>query len=269
MWPGKTWWVGMVLTAILSFTLGCATTGNGPKTGLNSTDGEISDPLEPLNRKIFDFNMGLYDHVLEPVAKGYQRMTPVFLRNRVADFFDNSTYPYIVLNDFLQWRVHQGISDLGRFVANTLFGIGGLFNVADHLGMPAHENNLGVTFGVWKLPQGPYLVLPFFGPSSVSNLPGIPAEILASPFYYVKDSTAQWSIATVGVVNVGYTERDAMRMVKESIAPYYFVRSAWVQHQRYLIRGRDLSSQIMQESAPDLEGSPPSEETPDPRATAR
>jgi len=259
----------LLLAAFLSVSLqGCATTGNSVRHDLNSTDEEISDPLEPLNRKVFNFNMGLYDYVLEPVAKGYQRVTPGFVRTGIANFFDNATYPYIVLNDFLQFRMQQGFSDLARLVANTVFGIGGLFNVADHFDLPPHENNLGVTFGVWSLPQGPYLVLPFFGPSSLSGLPGVPVEILASPFYYVNNSAAQWSIATVGVVNEGYTEQDAVRMVKESVAPYYFARSAWQQHQQYLIRGgaapeiENLGPEPEESPSPQPEESPPPAENP-------
>lgn len=263
----RKWPAGLLIAAVLGSLQGCATT-TGPKPGVNSADAEISDPLEPLNRKMFNFNMGLYDHVLEPVAKGYERVTPLFVRTRVANFFDNATYPYVILNDFLQLRVHQGLSDLSRFVGNTIFGVGGLFNFADRFDLPPHENNLGVTLGVWGLPQGPYLVLPFFGPSSLRSLPGVPLEIMASPFYYVNSSAAQWTITTLGVVNVGYTERDAIRLVKESVFPYYFTRSAWEQRQQYLIRGRALSSrELLEKLGPEPDESPSPAETQAPPAS--
>ena len=88
---GKTWWMGLLLAAAFVSMQGCATTGQGPKPGANSDDAHIYDPLEPMNRKIFNFNMGLYDYVLEPVAKGYQAVTPGFVREGVANFFDNAT----------------------------------------------------------------------------------------------------------------------------------------------------------------------------------
>ena len=257
----KKWPAGLVIAAVLGSLQGCATTADSAKPGLKSAVAGISDPLEPLNRKIFSFNMGLYDYVLEPVAKGYERATPLFVRTHVANFFANAGYPYVILNDFLQLRMHQGLSDLSRFVGNTIFGVGGFFNFAGRCDLPPHENNLAVTFGVWGLPQGPYLVLPFFGPSSLSGLPGVPLEIIASPFYYVNSSTTQWSITALGVANEGYTERGAVSMVKESVFPYYFARSAWEQHQQYLIRGHALSSRELLESL----GSGP-EELPPPAA---
>ena len=260
----RNWTTILALAATLASLQGCATTGGETKPGLHSADAEISDPLEPMNRKIFNFNMGLYDYVLEPVARGYEKVTPQFVRTRVANFFANAGYPYIILNDFLQLRVHQGLSDLSRFVGNTIFGVGGLFNFADRFDLPPHENNLGVTLGVWGVPQGPYLVLPFFGPSSLRSLPGVPAEILASPFYYVNSTPAQWSITTLGVVNEGYTERGAVKVVKESVFPYYFARSAWLQHQEYLIRGRALSSrELLEQLGPEQpEESSPAGEKP-------
>ena len=149
---------------------------------------------------------------------------------------------------------------MGRFSVNTLLGIGGLFDVARRMHLPSHENSFGVTLGVWGVPQGAYLVLPFLGPGSVRSLPGIPIQILTSPFYYVINPAAQWSIGAMGVVNTGYTKRGAIRMVKESPFPYYFARSAWEQREQYLIRGGELSHrQLLEELGPQPKKSPPAE----------
>ncbi|MHB8415160.1 MAG: MlaA family lipoprotein [Acidiferrobacteraceae bacterium] len=230
---------GAILVVALALLQGCATMSQDSRAGHRMNASH--DPLQPLNRRMFTFNMGLYHHVLEPVAKGYKDVTPHFVRTGVSHFFANAVYPYTLLNDFLQGRFRQGFSDLGRFVVNTTLGIVGLFDPAGRMGLPPHKNSFGVTLGVWGVPQGAYLVLPFFGPSSVRNLPEIPLEIITSPFYYITNSAAQWSIAAVGGVNTGYVNSDAVKTVKESASPYYFARNAWEQHERYLIHGGNVS----------------------------
>ncbi|BAP87673.1 surface lipoprotein [Burkholderiales bacterium GJ-E10] len=232
----------VALTVLAVALQGCATTSASRTADVQSAGADISDPWEPMNRKMFDLNMGLYNHVFEPLGRGYERVTPRPVRTGIAHFFANAEMPYVALNDFLQLRVHQGLSDLGRFVCNTIFGIAGLFDVAGRFDLPPHENGLGVTLGVWGLPQGPYLVLPFFGPSSLRSVSGVPAEIFLSPFYYVQSVSAQWSIATVGTINEGYTSRGAVQMVQDALSPYDFARSAWLQHQAYLVRGSDVSA---------------------------
>ena len=231
-----------VLAALVVCLPGCATTSASRTADAQSAGTDISDPWEPMNRKMFDLNMGLYNHVFDPLARGYERVTPQPVRAGIAHFFANAELPYVVLNDFLQLRVHQGLSDVGRFVCNTIFGIAGLFDVAGRFDLPPHENGLGVTLGVWGLPQGPYLVLPFFGPSSLRSVSGVPAEIFLSPFYYVQSTPAQWGIATVGTINEGDTHREAVQMVQDALSPYDFARSAWLQHQAYLVRGSDASA---------------------------
>ncbi|HVC49775.1 MAG TPA: VacJ family lipoprotein [Burkholderiales bacterium] len=253
----------LFLVLVLVSMQGCATMGHGSKSGLNSSNETVSDPLESMNQKVFSFNMGLYDYVLEPVAKGYEAVTPQTFRTGVANFFNNATYPYVFMNDFLQGRTDQGLTDFSRFLANTVIGIGGLFDVASHMQLPPHQNSFGVTLGVWGVPQGAYLVLPFLGPASVRSLPGIPIEILSSPFYYITNPTAQWSITAMGIVNTGYTKRGEIQLVKQSLFPYYFARSAWEQHEQYLIRGSKLNHRrILEKLGPDEEDMPKKETLP-------
>ncbi|MHB1778076.1 MAG: MlaA family lipoprotein [Acidimicrobiales bacterium] len=225
---------------LLASLQSCATTGHVGRSA-SDTSGRFYDPLQPVNRKIFSFNMGLYDRVLEPAAKGYRAVTPPPLRDGIAQFFANASYPYVLLNDFLQGRIHQGLSDAGRFIVNTVFGVAGLIDVASQVGLPAHKNSLGVTLGVWGVPQGAYLVVPFFGPSSVRNLPGIPLEIVMSPFYYMTHSAVQWGVSGVGAISTANAQRGNVRTVQESASPYFFARNAWEQHERYLVQGRNVT----------------------------
>ncbi|MCY0872147.1 MAG: VacJ family lipoprotein [Acidithiobacillus caldus] len=248
----------VVVAAALS---GCATTG-GPKTVAQQGP---DDPLQAVNRPIFHFNMGLYDYVLKPVARGYRAVTPGFFRQGVSNVFANADTPYIFVNDFLQGRVQMGMEDLSRFLVNTIFGLGGLFDVANKLDLPKHENSLGVTLGVWGVPQGPYLVLPFYGPSSLRSLPGLALAIFTGPTYYVSSSNAQYALTGMGIINTGYVNEPKIRMVQEAVNPYIFMRNAWEQHEQYLIDGGKVtSSQLLQ----GLDLPPPSEPAAPSRSTA-
>ncbi len=212
---------------------GCATV-NGPH---HAAGRASTDSLEAVNKPIFHFNMGLYDYVLEPVATGYKAVTPDFVRAGVRNVFSNVDMPYIFVNDFLQGRGQQGMEDLSRFLVNSVFGLGGLFDVADKLDLPKHDNSLGVTLGVWGVPQGPYLVLPFYGPSSLRSLPGLAMAVFTGPAYYLTSVPAQYALSGMGIINTGYVDGPKIRMVQDAVNPYVFMRNAWEQHEQYLITG--------------------------------
>lgn len=246
---------GVILCAgILAMSAGlsaCAAADTPGQGTHGPAVADNSDPLEPVNRPIFHFNMGLWDYVLHPVTEGYRAVTPEVFREGVSNVFSNVGTPYIFINDFLQGRGRQGMEDLSRFLVNTIFGLGGLFDVANKLDLPPHDNGFGVTLGVWGVPQGPYLVLPFYGPSSVRNLPGIAMSIFTGPAYYISSSTAQYALSGMGVVDTGYTERESIRMVQEAVNPYVFMRNAWEQHEQYLINGGEVSkSQLLEGLGP-------------------
>lgn len=221
---------------------GCATM-SGPK-GQGHAPG---DPLEAVNKPIFHLNMWLFNNVLEPVNTGYKTVTPKFFRTGVSNVFANADMPYIFVNDFLQGRVQLGMEGLSRFLVNTIFGVGGVVNVARHLDLPKQDNNFGVTLGVWGVPQGPYLVLPFYGPSSLRNLPGMALAIFTGPAYYFPSSDAKWAYSGMGIINTGYTEASNVRMVEDAVNPYVFMRNAWEQHEQFLIDGGKVNkSQLLE-----------------------
>ncbi len=214
---------------------GCATVQGPQQVSGNS------DPLQPVNEPIFHANLWLFRNVLDPVSQGYQTVTPQFFRTGVANVFANAGMPYVFANDFLQGRVQRGMEGLSRFLVNTIFGLGGLIDVAHNLDLPEQSNNFGVTLGVWGVPQGPYLVLPFYGPSSLRNLPGLALAIFASPPYYFTSSNAQWAWSGMGVINTGYVDGPKIKMVEDAVNPYIFARNAWEQHEQYLIDGGKVS----------------------------
>ena len=129
---------------------GCATT---------PTDG-ASDPLQPVNRVGYSINDTLDNNLLKPVAEVYKDATPKLMRTGITNFFDNLNYLNVILNSFLQGKLDQGISDTLRFIYNSTFGLAGLVDVSTHIGMPAHNEDLGQTLAVWGVGQGSYLYLP-------------------------------------------------------------------------------------------------------------
>ena len=236
----------------MSTSLAACATVDAPGQGAHAPAvADNPDPLEAVNRPIFHLNMGFWDYVLHPVTEGYRTVTPKAFREGVSNVFNNAGTPYIFINDFLQGRGREGMEDLSRFLVNSIFGLGGLFDVANKLDLPPHDNGFGVTLGVWGVPQGPYLVLPFYGPSSLRNLPGIAMSIFTGPAYYITSTPAQYALSGMGVVDTGYTERDNIRMVQEAVNPYVFMRNAWEQHEQYLINGGEVSkSQLLEGLGP-------------------
>ncbi|MBN2679622.1 VacJ family lipoprotein [Acidithiobacillus montserratensis] len=235
-------WSAAFAGSVLALS-GCATMhGPGQEAATPSRP-----PLQTFNHTMFHLNMGLYDYVLEPVSTGYKAVTPGFVRTGVSNVFSNVGMPYIFINDFLQGRVQQGMEDMSRFLVNSVFGLGGLFDVADRLDLPMHDNSLGVTLGVWGVPQGPYLVLPFYGPSSLRSLPGLAMVMFTGPAYYVTSTPAQYALTGMGIINTGYVDGPKIRMVQEAVDPYQFMRNAWEQHEQYLISGGVVSkSQLLE-----------------------
>ncbi len=136
------------------------------------------DPFERTNRAIYKFNSKLDQAVLRPVAKGYKEHVPAPVRKGFGNFFSNLWEPYTLVNDLLQGKPKKAHDAAARFLLNTTLGIGGILDVATELDVPKHREDLGETLGVWGLGSGPYLMLPFFGPSTVRDTAGFVAQML-------------------------------------------------------------------------------------------
>ncbi|MBS4050215.1 MAG: VacJ family lipoprotein, partial [Methylomonas sp.] len=150
-------------------------------TGCASTESQVAvtdvsapvvtpvDPYEGFNRSMYGFNMGLDKYLLKPVADGYKFITPNFMQTGVTNFFNNLKGINVVLNDLLQGKFEQSASDLGRFTTNSTIGLLGLFDVATDLGLQQNVEDFGQTLAVWGVNQGPYLVLPVLGPTTLRD----------------------------------------------------------------------------------------------------
>ena len=141
----------------------------------------VNDPLEPVNRAVFRFNIFADDWVLDPVARAYRKVTPVPVRRSVGNFLANLRSPVIFANDLLQGERDRAGVTLGRFMINTTLGVFGLFDPASAIGYLPHHEDMGQTFGVWGAPSGPYLMLPLLGPSSVRDATGRVGDYFINP----------------------------------------------------------------------------------------
>ena len=155
---------GATLLALLA---GCATTNLG-------TPG---DPLERMNRATHRFNSSIDRAVLRPVAVGYREHVPQIVQTGMGNFLDNLAYTTTIANDLLQLKIKDTLIDLGRFAVNSTLGIGGILDPATHFGIPKNDEDFGQTLGRWGVPPGPYLVVPFLGPSTVRDAPSIYVDV--------------------------------------------------------------------------------------------
>jgi phospholipid-binding lipoprotein MlaA len=201
---------------------------------------EANDPLEPMNRAIFDFNDGCYTYVLDPLADGYEFIVPKPIRHMFANFLRNLSSPIRLINDLLQGDVKQAEITVARFMTNSTVGFAGLFDPATDWGMPLREEDFGQTLAVWGANEGAYLVLPFFGPSSARDSVGFLGDILMDPVTWIlRDHNKSYlNRARTGAEGlVTYTgERGDLRSVQDqSLDDYAAVRSLIRQRRDYEI----------------------------------
>jgi phospholipid-binding lipoprotein MlaA len=194
---------------------------------------EAYDPWEGMNRKTFAFNDALDRAVMKPIAKGYEAIAPAPVRQGVNNFFGNLEDVGTSLNNILQGKIGEGLSDAGRVVVNTVIGIAGLFDVATGMGLEKHEEDFGQTLGVWGVAPGPYFVIPLLGPSTMRDAP---ARFVDPQWYwarYLDNDTLYWSIWGFDKVRIRANLFKAEGVLDEAaIDKYTFIRDAWWQRRR-------------------------------------
>lgn len=194
------------------------------------------DPLEGLNRTVFTFNDKVDQYALKPVAKGYVYITPQPVRTGVTNFFSNIGDVYIAANNLLQLKITDGVEDIMRIVINTVFGLGGLFDVATMANLPKHDNDLGLTLGHYGVPAGPYLVLPLFGPSTVRDAVGSIGAYYINPLSYIHPDGLSWALYGVNIINTRANLLSASDVLEgAALDKYSFVRNAYLQRRNYLL----------------------------------
>ncbi|MFX1735130.1 VacJ family lipoprotein [Paraburkholderia sp. A1RI_3L] len=194
------------------------------------------DPLEGLNRTIFTFNDKVDQYALKPVARGYVKVTPQPVRDSVTNFFSNIGDVYIAANNLLQLKITDGVEDIMRIVINTVFGVGGLFDVATLAKLPKHNQDLGLTLGHYGVPAGPYLVLPLFGPSTVRDAVGSIGNYYVNPLSYIDPPGLSWGLYGLNIVNTRANLLGAGDVLEAAaIDKYSFVRNTYLQRRQSLL----------------------------------
>jgi phospholipid-binding lipoprotein MlaA len=212
-------WRAIVLALAVGATLaGCATSAN-PR-----------DPFEKFNRQMFKFNDAVDQVALKPAATAYKQVLPTFVQTGVSNFFGNLSDLWTGVNNLMQGKGQDGMSDLTRFALNSTLGIGGLLDIGSEAGLHKHNEDFGQTLGAWGMPSGPYLMLPLLGPSTVRDASVIPLDIAADPWAYKRP---------VGWRNVGTAVRavdqraavlDASNLMEEAaLDRYEFIRDGFLQ----------------------------------------
>jgi len=223
--------------ALTSTLGGCATLPSGKP--------DPSDRFERANRSVYSFNRALDHAVLRPVARTYVKITPGPVRRSISNFLTNLDYPVTIVNDILQGKIHDGLSDIGRFGVNTVVGIGGLFDPASHWGLEKHDEDFGLTLAKWGVPSGPYLMLPILGPSTVRDAPGRVADRFMSPTAYVNNTGVQVGYFVIKGVNTRARLLDTDPLIDSAYDPYAFVRNAWLQRREYQVRGGNAPEALL------------------------
>ena len=206
---------------------GCAT---GP-------DRKPGDPLEPMNRQIFRFNDALDRTIAQPIAKGYQKVTPQPLRQAISNFFSNLGDLSNAANNLLQLNITDATEDVMRFAFNSTFGLGGLIDWATPAGLPKHHEDFGLTLGHWGVPSGPYLVLPLFGPSSFRDSLGFAVDFRFNVMTYLKPGVRNpmWIAQFISARSDLLGASDLLQAA--ALDKYSFVRDAFTQQRASLLRG--------------------------------
>ncbi|MDD2658104.1 MAG: VacJ family lipoprotein [Methylococcales bacterium] len=230
----------LLSSLVISITLaGCATTA--------TTDRNEEDPWAGWNRGTQKFNDHLDKAVLKPLAKGYQWITPEIVHRGITNFFSNINDIGVTINDLLQFKLTQGGMDGSRFLINTTAGVAGFIDVASLIELPKHNEDFGQTLGLWGVPSGNYLVLPFFGPSSPRDTFGLVGDALFNPLTYVSIfGGAAVNAATAGARAIDVTDKRANLMPTEKIVDeaavdrYDFIKNSYEQNRDYLIHDGNL-----------------------------
>lgn len=199
------------------------------------------DPLEKTNRSIYNFNRGIDRAAVKPATKVYRAVVLKSAQRGIANFFNNVDEPFSFINALLQGKVDQAMRTFGRFAINTTLGVGGLADHATDMGLPEEPEDFGQTLGVWGVNSGPYLMLPFFGPSTVRDAIGFGVERVGDPFRIAVGELNLSTTESIGATGLeladtrSYVMDTADPLLEGSADEYATVRSAFLQYRLNLI----------------------------------
>jgi phospholipid-binding lipoprotein MlaA len=228
-----------ILLILFLLITGCATTNN------LSGNFNPDDPYEKSNRKVFEFNNKIDKLFLRPVTDFYDRATPEFAQTSITNFFANLDDIRISINNLLQGNVVESMSDITRFFINSIFGLGGFFDVATEMGLEKHSEDFGQTLGKWGAKPGPYLMLPFLGPSTTRDAFTFVGDTALAPTLSLEENTARVGLISLDLINT-YSAFTGIADI-ESKDQYAFLRDAYLERRKYEVNDGLLIEELSQD----------------------
>lgn len=204
---------------------GCATSGTVPS----------SDSWEGFNRGVYGFNTVADKILVKPLAKGYKFVTPDIVERGVNNVFGNLGYPVVIVNNLLQGKPGTALKDTGRFLLNSTVGVAGIFDVATPAGLPANNEDFGQTLAVWGVPSGPYVVLPFLGPSTLRDALTLPADQALDVRTHLDNTSIEDKLIVLQIISIRARLLALDEQINASNDPYIFVREAYLQNRNFVI----------------------------------
>ena len=194
---------------------------------------EINDPYENLNRKTFQFNENLDEKIAKPIAKIYSEFPPP-IKSGVTNFFNNLEEVDTFINQLLQGKPKESLNDLTRFIINSTIGLAGFIDVASKIGLERHEEDFGQTLGVWGVGQGPYIMLPVLGPSTLRDTLSRPVSSFLSVTFHMTEADVNIALKSIDAIET----RERLLEVESLLSgdKYSFVKDAYIQSINYEVK---------------------------------
>jgi len=234
-------WPPILLSCLALLGGGCATVPTDPAERADFR--AMNDPLEPLNRKVFAFNLFVDNNMIKPIAKAYVRVVPRPVRDSIKNFVSNLGESVVFGNDVLQLQFKRAEITACRFVLNTSIGIAGIFDFAETQGYHKQTGDFGQTLYAWGVPEGPYLVLPILGPSNPRDAAGQGMQAYLDPYRYVVENNHATFVVAYSPLILGDIDRRARAIdtldaiQREAIDYYASLRSLFRQDRSAQLRG--------------------------------
>lgn len=206
--------------------------------GACATTGEV-DPYEDFNRTMFEVNRFGDKIFYKPFGKAYKAVIPSFARKGVNNFFDNLTTPRSALNNFLQGKPGRGFSELARFTFNSTLGLAGLFNIAASGGMERYDEDFSQTLAVWGVPEGPYLVIPIWGPRTMLSTASVPVDFTTDLQRYIEPTGLRDRLYILRLIDTRSRLLTTEEILNKSQDPYIAFREAYLQNRQFNIYDGD------------------------------
>ncbi|WP_339630203.1 VacJ family lipoprotein [uncultured Sneathiella sp.] len=238
---------GLAAAVLLVLVSGCATPPQTEGKAVAVMNDEVYDPLEPMNRYFFDVNYALDALFLKPVAEMYRGVVPTPVRDSVTNFLTNLSQPIYLINNVLQGELNRAGDNMGAFFTNTFLGVGGLFDVAK---LNTQPEDMGQTFAVWGISEGPYLVVPVLGPRTTRAAVGGVADYYLDPINYAARENDMDNVGIIRAAATGLDQRSRSlgaldEIERTSIDFYAAIRSLYRQNRNNLIHnGASNSTQL-------------------------